>query len=279
MANKIQIRRGLKANLPTLSVGEPAFVTDAGAEEIYIGTGTKNVQFARQDQMLAALDNKVEGKWTIYTSLADVGITPGTETIIDIVGAMADSSILILFVNAGTGANPNNPTEYPVKTGTLTIVKSNMARVYIDFSGSGNAIVSVNERWIASYYDSASADPPIFSGWKKIATVEASIENALPLASGFTVIYNSTYRKNQFNEVSVTGALRKSSGTLANNILATLPAGYRPATEIRVSATMMASAAALIGEDVIVSVKPDGTITLVGSGGTDVYFSFSFVAI
>jgi hypothetical protein len=37
MANKIQIKRGLKANLPTLSVGELAYCTDT--KELFIGTG------------------------------------------------------------------------------------------------------------------------------------------------------------------------------------------------------------------------------------------------
>jgi hypothetical protein len=37
MANKIQIKRGLQANLPTLSVGELAYCTDT--KELFIGTG------------------------------------------------------------------------------------------------------------------------------------------------------------------------------------------------------------------------------------------------
>ena len=35
MANKIQIRRGLKTNLPNLDVGEPAICTDT--KEVFIG--------------------------------------------------------------------------------------------------------------------------------------------------------------------------------------------------------------------------------------------------
>ncbi len=35
MANKIQIRRGLKANLPSLDVGEPALCTDT--KEVFVG--------------------------------------------------------------------------------------------------------------------------------------------------------------------------------------------------------------------------------------------------
>jgi len=41
MANKIQIRRGLKTALPTLDAGEPGFATDTG--ELYVGDGVGNV--------------------------------------------------------------------------------------------------------------------------------------------------------------------------------------------------------------------------------------------
>lgn len=47
MANKIQLKRGLKANLPVLSVGEPAFTTDT--KEVFIGNGTGNTQVATTD--------------------------------------------------------------------------------------------------------------------------------------------------------------------------------------------------------------------------------------
>lgn len=41
MANKIQQRRGLKANMPTLSAGEIGYATDT--RETFIGTGSGNV--------------------------------------------------------------------------------------------------------------------------------------------------------------------------------------------------------------------------------------------
>lgn len=44
MARKIQVKRGAKADLPVLSQGEFGFCTDAGAEELHIGNGTKNIQ-------------------------------------------------------------------------------------------------------------------------------------------------------------------------------------------------------------------------------------------
>lgn len=49
MANKIQLRRGVKANLPTLSVGEPAFCTDTN--QFFVGTGSSNVEYAKQSSV------------------------------------------------------------------------------------------------------------------------------------------------------------------------------------------------------------------------------------
>ena len=47
MSQKIQVKRGVKANLPVLSVGEPAFTTDTN--EIFVGNGTTNIGLAKTD--------------------------------------------------------------------------------------------------------------------------------------------------------------------------------------------------------------------------------------
>lgn len=44
MARILQIKRGLKANLPTLAQGEFAMTTDSGAESLYLGNGAKNLK-------------------------------------------------------------------------------------------------------------------------------------------------------------------------------------------------------------------------------------------
>lgn len=41
MARKLQIKRGIKANMPTLAEGELGFAKDE--KKVYIGTGTENV--------------------------------------------------------------------------------------------------------------------------------------------------------------------------------------------------------------------------------------------
>ena len=49
MANKIQHKRGLKANLPTLNVAEMGFATDT--KELFVGSASGNVQLAKQEDL------------------------------------------------------------------------------------------------------------------------------------------------------------------------------------------------------------------------------------
>lgn len=42
---KIQVKRGLSANLPILGIGEPGFTTDT--KRFYIGDGTRNIEFSQ----------------------------------------------------------------------------------------------------------------------------------------------------------------------------------------------------------------------------------------
>lgn len=49
MANKIQVRRGLRAHLPTLSVGELGFCTDT--KELFVGGVSGNITIANLDHV------------------------------------------------------------------------------------------------------------------------------------------------------------------------------------------------------------------------------------
>ncbi|BCZ49428.1 hypothetical protein psyc5s11_54950 [Clostridium gelidum] len=49
MSNKIQFKRGIKANLPVLDAGEPAFTTDT--KEFFVGDGVGNIEFAKQSDL------------------------------------------------------------------------------------------------------------------------------------------------------------------------------------------------------------------------------------
>lgn len=47
MANKIQVKRGVKASLPVLSIAEFGFCTDT--KELFIGSATGNIEFPNAD--------------------------------------------------------------------------------------------------------------------------------------------------------------------------------------------------------------------------------------
>jgi len=49
MSQKIQVKRGIKANLPVLSSGEPALTTDT--EEVFFGNGTSNIELAKKSDL------------------------------------------------------------------------------------------------------------------------------------------------------------------------------------------------------------------------------------
>lgn len=62
----VQFKRGLKANLPVLRVGEPAFTNDSGNESFFIGNGTSNIEMAKQRDM-----DSVKGTVTSMTQYVD----------------------------------------------------------------------------------------------------------------------------------------------------------------------------------------------------------------
>ena len=59
---RIQIKRGKKENLPNGKIGEPLFVTDEGAEELYIGRGEDKapLKIANSKDVEAVKTNKVD---------------------------------------------------------------------------------------------------------------------------------------------------------------------------------------------------------------------------
>ena len=51
MGRIIQIKRGPKSTMPTLSQGELAMTTDSGSEGLFIGTGMENIELARKSDL------------------------------------------------------------------------------------------------------------------------------------------------------------------------------------------------------------------------------------
>lgn len=80
MANLLQVKRGLKSNLPTLNEGEPGFATDTG--EFWIGDGVTNYRFIPGDQYVQTTSDVVFNSVTVSAS-AD-GIDAGSTQIINV---------------------------------------------------------------------------------------------------------------------------------------------------------------------------------------------------
>ena len=60
MSKVLKIKHGAKSTMPTLAQAEMGFVTDSGAEELWIGNGAKNIEIARKDYVAAELTKKLD---------------------------------------------------------------------------------------------------------------------------------------------------------------------------------------------------------------------------
>ena len=96
----------------------------------------------------------------------------------------------------------------------------------------------------------------------------------LPLASGFTADGSATYSKSQESVVHLSGSVYKANGFAENDVIGTLPAGFRPAsvlTRPAVLATTAIAAVLRIGTDGAISV-----INFSGTGKTYLKFDIQF---
>lgn len=132
-----------------------------------------------------------------------------------------------------------------------------------------------------------SFDGISWSPWRPVAFTTPPQEFDLPLAEGLQPVpaYGSNkYRKNQFNEVGITISVTKTDvGTndIENtSLLATLPAGFRPATMISGAAFVDRGAESVVYPAFIL-IYPDGSVRINQSNGVScsmVIASMSFLA-
>jgi len=117
-----------------------------------------------------------------------------------------------------------------------------------------------------------------WTDWVQTATATPPQEYDLPLSSGVQAVLGK-YRKNQFGEVFVQGSIIYANGFTDGQTVATLPEGYRPATQREYIVFLQKTGAAIIAS---VYVHPDGRITMVGTGNAGYTFclmgSIGFVA-
>lgn len=117
MAQKIQIKRGSKAGLPTLAPGEFGLCTDT--KELFVGTSSGNVQISLKTDLTAHINNKSNPHGV---TAAQVGADPAGS-------ASAVQTNLTNHIN--NKANPHNVTAAQVgadPAGTAAAVQQALAQ-------------------------------------------------------------------------------------------------------------------------------------------------------
>lgn len=121
----------------------------------------------------------------------------------------------------------------------------------------------------------ARTDGGVWQPWFELATITSPKEYDLPLAAGITPLQPCKYRKNQFGEVYAYGCAR--SNVVDNDIVATMPEGFRPAHPIEVPASFTSNDNNRVSGTVII--QGDGRVQVHPQASSQyVIFSFNFLA-
>ena len=116
-----------------------------------------NIESQPLNNNFAALNAENNG-WRIYNNITELGLTPGSETMEAICGAMPDRSELRF-----AKLTSNTSTAYPANAGILFVRRYSTNRVELRFL---RGLANNAEEWVG-YYDTNVT--PNFSGWIKLA--------------------------------------------------------------------------------------------------------------
>lgn len=170
MARKFQIKRGLKANLPTLAQGEFAMTTDSGAEALWLGNGSENLKIPLHP---TASDVGAE---QVYRSLSDIGCT-GASTPAEVWSALPNGTALYVDAGALKAAEWNLP-----HTSGLVVVrkhlKNSSARGEIEYHGKTSGLGTRR-----MYLGSTNIPDGV---WHKVATTETALLKTDKPAGSYT---------------------------------------------------------------------------------------------
>lgn len=142
----------------------------------------------------------------IYNSFSQLGLTMGSETLIDIGKTMEEKSMGLFEIISGC-----NTSEYPYTYGTLIVFKANDNRVVFNFYPTSDTTLTGRE-YVASYHGAKDLLLP----WKQIQTEpindipSTKIELDSTLFTGGSVYYEV---RNSICYVSIEGLTPKQTGT------------------------------------------------------------------
>ncbi|SMB95304.1 hypothetical protein SAMN00017405_0374 [Desulfonispora thiosulfatigenes DSM 11270] len=215
MANKIQIRRGLKASLPSLSVGEPALCTDT--KELFVGNTGGNIGLVSKEAFDAHLAE-------ITTDLNDIKITRGYASPLGLKETVVESANELL--NTGFyKVVSSNTLDLPITVGIATyLIEVFKASGTVVTQRATVAYSTLNDEEGDSFYRVKSAAIG-WKPWTKVATAKQKNWISATLQNGWTGTLK--YSKNDLGQVVLYGNL--TVGTIATyTVVTTLPSEYRP---------------------------------------------------
>jgi N-acetylneuraminic acid mutarotase len=147
MSNKIQIKRGAKANLPILDPGELALCTDTN--EVFVGNNS-NVQLAKQNDVTAntfkisTLENKILGR-NYYAGTTSGSSTSYTASVVDKdYSSYFDNLTVTIVPHVDCGTSPTLNLDglgaLPIKNGSNSLsagdLKANIPYVLVRIGNS-----------------------------------------------------------------------------------------------------------------------------------------------
>ncbi|EDT75155.1 hypothetical protein [Clostridium butyricum] len=216
MANKIQIRRGKKANLPTLSAGEPAFCTDTN--QLFVGNGASNIEYAKQSDV-SAINTKVTNNTAQLNDITNSGYFDISK---DAKGADYKTIKSNGFYRNVTGT----PT---VGTSGVLQVMANTDKWSVVYRWS-----TISNAVITEYISCKDGDN--YSQWKQISNNQNK-EIELPLNSpyleyaGVSAGYSNKIIRKDNGTIIISFCVKKADGSRisANELMAiaNIPVGYR----------------------------------------------------
>lgn len=124
------------------------------------------------------------GALKLYTSLAEIGVTKGSETIASIIAGMANYSMLMLGVNTDTDGY--NAAAYPSAWGFLIVKKHTANRVEIDFMDVKSTPPKFYKK---SYREALGA--VYESDWIELATADYAVNKAGDTMTGDFAVVNA----------------------------------------------------------------------------------------
>jgi hypothetical protein len=175
MTNKIQVKRGLKTNLPILDTGEPGFCTDTG--ELFFGDGSTNHQVVMHNEynantiLVATTDNTpvtlTIAEQRIIGRKTGGNITDLTNTeIMTILSGGATSDFSINGQKITSLGTPINDTDAATKLYVDDIIATNDAMVFKGTIGTGGTVTTLptthNIGWTCELPSDRFADHRVF---------------------------------------------------------------------------------------------------------------------